>query len=685
MSVNTRKLINREISWLAFNGRVLQEAGDPRVPLVQRFRFLGIFSNNQDEFFRVRVATVRRMLNLGRKAREEIGRKPKKLLNEIQAIVLQQQKIFEATYRKLIQELAREHIYIINEKQLTAVQGKFVTEYFHEKVRPAITPVMLHQSPAFPYLKDRSIYLAVKLDQAGKGVQREYALVEIPTGALSRFVQVPADGPKKYIILLDDVIRYCLHDVFSVFGYKYVDAFIFKITRDAELDIDNDVSKSFLEKISRSVKQRRTGEPVRFVYDSSMPRDLFRYLAQSLKIDKHDALIPGGRYHNFLDFMHFPNVGRKGLEYSPAPPLPHPGLDPTKSMLKVFAQRDIMLHYPYHQFGYVIDLLREAAIDPQVTSIKITIYRLARQSNVINALVNAVRNGKKVTVVMELQARFDEEANIYWSNRLQEEGVQVIFGVPGLKVHCKMLLIARKEQGKLVRYANLGTGNYNESTARVYCDDGLFTRDVRITADVNKLFLFLENSYTRHTFKHLIVAPHHMRNKCIRLINREIKNARAGKKAWIDLKMNGLVDADMIAKLYEASCAGVRVRLIIRGICSLVPGIEGQSENIEAISIVDELLEHSRFFVFCNGGNEEYYLSSADWMIRNLDYRVEVTCPVFDKAIRGRLRRIFELQWNDNTKARLHDADQKNTYKDGPGKKYRSQAAIYDMLKQETL
>lgn len=691
MSVNQRatrtrsvgkRIINREISWLSFNERVLQEAEDPRVPLVQRMRFLGIFSNNLDEFFRVRVATVQRVINFGKSAREVIGGKPKKILNEIQKTVVSQHERFDAAFKNILKELEKENIYLVNDKRLNKSQGAYVTDYFRRQVRPSLVPIMVNGPEDFPYLREKSIYLAIKFVRRRANKEPKYALIEIPD-TVSRFLVLPQRGDKKYIVILDDVIRYCLREIFAIFSFNEIQAYTIKITRDAELDIDNDVSRSLLEKISRSIKQRKRAEAVRLVYDATMSRDLIQLVKTALDLDETDSLMAGARYHNFKDFIDFPNIGGPHLLYKPAPPLPLPELPPHESVLKVIKQKDVILHFPYQSFNYIIDLLREAAIDPSVKSIKITIYRLAKKSKIVNALINAARNGKEVTVVMELQARFDEEANIKWTDILQEAGINIIFGVPGLKVHSKLCLIEREENGKRVHYANLSTGNYHEGTSTVYSDTSILTADPRITNEVNRIFSFFKNNYRTYSYKHLIVSPLHMRKKMEKLIDREIKNAKAGKEAFFVLKLNSLVDPEMIEKLYEASNAGVKINLIIRGICSLVPGIPEQSENIEAVSIVDKYLEHSRIFIFCNDGDKEYYISSADWMIRNLDHRVEVACPVYDKDVQEQLQKMIDIQLSGNTKARILDQTQSNKYKEVKNRKrVRSQDDFYFYLKQ---
>jgi polyphosphate kinase len=677
------KIINRDISWLSFNERVLQEAEDPTVPIIERFKFLGIFSNNRDEFFRVRVGTLKRMLKMGKKAWELIGANPADVLEQIQKIVLKQQARFDATFSKLLKDLAVENIYIINEKQLNKEQGAFVKNYFNEFVRPTLMPVMIDVSPKFPYLKDKSIYLIMKLVLEEQEKIR-YSLLEIPTDVLSRFLVLPGINQKKYIILLDDVIRFSLHELFSIFKFVKAEAYTIKITRDAELDIEQDISKSLVEKISKSLKKRKRGQPVRLVYDAALPADMLRLLMKKLNFRKEDNPIPGGRYHNFKDFMKFPNVGKPSLIYKPVQPLLHKDLKDQRSLFDVIKKKDILLYFPYQSFHHIIDLLREATMDPKVRSIQITLYRVARNSNVLNALINAVKNGKLVTVILEIQARFDEEANIYWANKLQDEGARVIFGVPGLKAHSKLFLISRIENGKVVNYAHIGTGNFNEDTALVYTDLSLLTANQKITNDVSKIFNFYLDNFKIGTYKSLVVSPFFMRKKFVHLINKEIEHALDGKDAYMILKMNSLVDHEMIRKIYEAAEKGVKVKLIVRGPCSLMTGLPEHHGNIEAISIVDKFLEHSRIFIFCNKGDEKYFISSADWMNRNLDNRSEVAAPVYDKSLQQMLKTIIGLQWNDNVKARIIDNLQENKYKTQTGKtKIRAQEEIYKYLKEE--
>jgi polyphosphate kinase len=680
-----RKIINREISWLSFNHRVLQEAADPSVPLIERIRFLGIFSNNLDEFFKVRVASIKRIIDLGpenkRDLKKILGDKPKAILRQIQEIVLDQQAQFQEIYKGILGELEQENIIILNEKQLNPEQEEWIRDYFEDEVQPVLSVVLLHNVREFPYLKDKAIYLATKLTGIRPDVADEYAVIEVPSNLLPRFIELPAPDDKKYLIILDDVIRFCLNDVFSIFHFDKFEAYTIKLTRDAELDVDNDLTQSFIEKIANSVNRRNKGQPVRFVYDREIPEDLLGYIKKGLELDDDDNLIPGGRYHNFRDFMGFPNFGLKHLLYPPMPAWDHPLVHPNESIFDVLVQKDILLHYPYQKFIDFITLLREASMDPKVSSIKITLYRVAKNSKVINALINAARNGKQVMVIIELQARFDEKSNIYWSRKLEEVGAKVFFGIRGLKIHSKLVLITRKEGQKNMYYASVSTGNFHEGNAAVYSDTTLLTADKRITLEVKKVFQFFENTFKTYTYKSLLVSPNHMRRRLLILIDNEMKNAQLGREAWIIIKTNSLVDPEMIRKLYAASNEGVNIRLIIRGICSLIPGEPGLSENIEGISIVDKYLEHSRIFVFCNNNRELYYISSADWMPRNLDHRIEVTCPVYDEDLKQELRTQLELQWADNVKARILDVKQDNRYKsDKNEKKVRSQLEFYKYL-----
>lgn len=668
------RYIDREKSWLAFNARVLQEAADESVPLLERLRFIGIFSNNLDEFFRVRFAAIRR-LSLSGETGEKIlgGISAQQLVKEITEIVIRQQSESLKVLTQIQKELEKQNIIIINENEISGEHENFVKDFFIQKISPELVTIILNDLAEFPLLKDTSGYLAIKLVM--KSVQKSkmlglvkakqeirYAIIEIPKNT-NRIVELPLKDGKQYLILVDDIIRYNLSSIFNIFEYESIVAHMIKITRDAQLDIDSDMSKSMLEKIATSVKDRRIGEPVRFVYDQSIDKDTLKFFLNKMGIDASDGVIPGGRYHNRRDYMNFPNLGRFDLLYPPRLPLPVEGLSLDGSILNKIAQKDYLIYAPYQSFSYLIKFLREAALDPKVSSIKITLYRLAKNSQIISSLINAAKNGKKVIVQIELQARFDEASNISYAEQMQQEGIELIFGIKGLKVHSKICVIDRIELGKLKRYGFISTGNFNESTAKIYTDLTLFTCHQQILKDVDKIFDFFDVNYRIHRYKHLIVSPHYTRSKFYKLIEREINYAKVGKPAYISLKMNSLSDYGMIDKLYEASNAGVKIKLQVRGICSLIPGVKGMSENIEAISIVDYYLEHSRTFIFCNNGDPEVFISSADFMTRNIEGRVEVACPIYDEEIKKQVIDTFNVGWKGNVKARYHSEKFENKYR----------------------
>jgi len=676
----SRDYIPKEISWLSFNERVLQEAENKDVPLLERFNFLGIYSNNLDEYFRVRVATLKRLSLFGSKSKSILGYSPKATLRRVQEIVLEQNLRFEKTYSDLKKELKKHNIHFVNEQQLDKEQCAFVKSYFRKEVRHRLMPLIISKDSGLPDLTDDAVFFAILLTDSVSGRNR-YALLEIPPSEiLPRFIQLPEKNGNRYVIFLDDVIRSELKDIFHILPFDELSAFTFKLTKDAELDIADDISESYIDKLSKSLQQRKKGTPVRFVHDRNMPADLLRILKKKLNLGTDDVIIPGDRYHNFKDFMKFIDIPGDGLRYEKLPPVRHRDIHYGKSILSVIRKKDVMLFFPYNTFNHFIDLLREASIDPYVTSIQVTLYRLARNSSVINALMNAARNGKSVTTVVELQARFDEEANILWGNKLLAEGVKVIYGVPGLKVHSKLCLITRAKNDVIQRYAAVGTGNFNEETARVYTDHLLLTSNKKITNEVVKAFNFFIANYRKDKFYHLLVSPFGLRNKLVMLIENEIRNAKAGREAWINIKINNLTDEEIIGKLYRASSAGVKIRLIVRGMLSLVPGLKDVSENIRATGIVDRFLEHSRFMIFCNGGNELVYITSADFMPRNLDRRIEVSCPVFDEAIRKEISDVFEIQWKDNVKARVYDEKQSNKLV-APGEQpFRSQTEVHNYI-----
>jgi polyphosphate kinase len=674
-------LINREISWLYFNDRVLQEAADPTVPLIDRIRFLAIFSSNLDEFYRVRVATLSRLAALNEKSKEILGYNPKKVLNQIKNIVVRQERKFNNLYENIIvKQLAEEKIFILNDKQLNVTRGTFVKNYFREKLLATLVPIMLNDTSPLPELRDRAVYFFVKLTTNKK---TRFALIEFPDN-LSRFVKLPDTNNLKFLILLDDIIRYSLEDIFFIFEHDSIEAYSIQLTRDAELDLDKEVSEKFIDSLSKSLLKRKKGKPMRLLYDSDMPMDMLKYLVNKMGLHG-ESLIPGNRYHNFKNFISFPNVGGPELEYSKYVPLPVADLSFGKSLIELIAKKDYLVSTPYQSYDYVIHFLREAAIDPKVKEISIAVYRLAENSRVIHALINAAKNGKKVNCLVELRARFDEQNNIHWSNRLEEEGVTVLYGVPGYKVHSKICLVSRTEKGKLAYYACLSTGNFNEKTAQIYADHTLFTANKKITDDLVNVFKAINRGLLPKGLKSLIVSPIDSRPAIYRLIDNEIKNAKAGKQAYMILKMNSLADEDLINKLYQASNAGVKIKMIIRGMCCLIAGVKGYSENIEVISIVDKYLEHARVHIYCNGGKELIYLTSADFMTRNIDNRVEVGFPIYDEKLKQEVRDIIDIQLDDNTKAREINSQNTNKYhKTNSPESHRAQIEIYNYLKNKT-
>jgi polyphosphate kinase len=688
MPHDKRKTIARDISWLSFNARVLQEAADSTVPLRERIKFLGIFSNNMDEFFRVRVATLKRMIQLDSKANMHLEIDPQQILDEIQMTVLNQQGEFNRIWEDVIKQLNEQKIFLRTEKELSPEQQEFVSNYFEDEVSSSVIPLMIENIPEFPALRDKSIYLAVVMWKKESALKKKYALIEVPSRALGRFTLLPSKDDEHHIILLEDVIRFNLPEIFSYFGYDQYNSHIFKVTRDAEIDIDNDISTNIIQKIEKGIRNRRKGKPVRFVYDREMDPGLLEYLIRRLNLTKRDNLIPGGRIHNFRHFMDFPeqvfNEKRQRKK-----PFDHPQLT-VRRVTDVILEKDVMLHFPYHSFAPLIDLIREAAFDPEVTSIKITCYRLADQSKIINALVNAVRNGKEVVVMLELRARFEEEANIEWKNRLEEEGAKVLVEIPDLKVHSKICVIKKKtKDNDTILYGFVSTGNLNEKTAKVYGDHCLLTSNQKIMADVNRVFNFLEQPKEGIDLlkdcKVIIPSPGFLRKEMIKLIDNEIRRAWKRKPAAITLKMNSLSDEIMIQKLYEAARAGVQLKLIIRGIFCMLSESKKYEKPVKSISIVDEYLEHARVWVFHNRGKEKVYISSADWMLRNLDHRLEVTCPVWDEEIKKELKDILNIQMQDNVKARWLDNELGNEYVRTIRRKIRSQVETYNYLFKKTM
>jgi polyphosphate kinase len=688
MANQKRKTIPRDISWLSFNGRVLQEAADPSVPLPHRIRFLGIFSNNLDEFFRVRVATLKRMVQIGNKGKMHMEENPEQILQAIQMAVLTQQSEFNRIWDGILEELKEQKIYLVNEKDLNPEQADFVTRYYEEEVSPNIIPLMIESIPDFPYLRDKSIYLGVVMSMQDSALKRKYALVEVPSRVLGRFLLLPSPDGEHHIMLLEDVIRFNLPEIFSYFGYNHYQSHVFKVTRDAEIDIDNDISTTLIQKIEKGLKNRRKGKPVRFVYDKEMDPGLLEFLIQRLNLSKRDNLIPGGRIHNFRHFMDFPQTVFKG-QSKKQKPFDHPLLV-ERRVTDVVMERDIMLHFPYHSFNPVIDLLREAAIDPDVTSIKVTCYRLASQSKIINALINAVRNGKQVTVMLELKARFDEEANLQWKERLEDEGVKVLIGIPNMKVHAKVCVVRKRLNDRIIHYGFVSTGNLNESTAKVYADHCLLTSNKEILADINRIFNYIEHYKTgTHFLKActtILPSPEFARKEVVKLINNEIKNAKNKKPASIIAKMNSLSDEGIIERLYDAAREGVEIKLIVRGIFCMFSQNNKFLKPVHAVSIVDQYLEHARVWVFHNSGREKMFISSADWMLRNLDHRVEATCPILDGELKKELKEILHIQLNDNVKSRWLDNNLSNEYvRTDTQISVRSQQDTYQYLYNKTV
>lgn len=669
---------NRELSWLSFNERVLQEAKDQSVPLLQRMRFLGIFSNNQDEFLKVRVANLIRMASIKEFKKVKltggyIAEDLLELVNEKLAVLQQE---FTNTYDEILLELQGHGIFVVNEYELNSEQKEFCRNYYSEIIAPRLVPILIKKSTKLPFFKDGNTYLAVQMI---KGKTSNIAIAEIPvSSACPRFVVLPSQTGRKDIIFIDDIIRLCLDDIFFMFNYDSITAHAFKILRDAQLNIDDDVSKSYVEKIEKSIEFRQHGTPIRLIYDKDMPKDVLDIISVKFGFKTNQFVNGTGRYHLIKDLMNFPRVDPT-LESKNPKPINSSRVKHNSSILESIREKDILLNYPYHTFHHFIQFLSEAAIDQKVESIFITLYRTAERSKVLNALINAAKNGKKVTVLIELMARFDEEQNMESVALLQKEGVKILLGIEGVKVHSKLVLVERRERSQTRGYVYVGTGNFNEKTAQIYSDFGLFTANPQVAEDAKAVFDFLENTHRKFTCKQLVVSPYFMRSRFERDIAKEIELAKKGKKAYIYAKFNSLTDEKMIKLLYRASRAGVKIKLIIRGACCLVPQLKGVSDNIEVISIVDKYLEHARMVIFGNGGDEKTYILSADWMTRNLDRRVEVGIPILDKSIKKTLKDVFKIQWSDNVKARVTDINGVNSYvQDGSDLKIRSQVELYN-------
>lgn len=682
------KFFNRELSWLSFNHRVLQEAKDPRTPVYEKIKFLAIFSSNLDEFFRVRVASLRALLDLKKKPKKELKFDVEKLLEKLHKTVVKMQEEYGDIYANVIKpELEKHNIFLIDQTGLNTLQKEFVSEIFNIQVIPHIMPMIIARKKITPFLRNNRLYLAVKLSSkrngtAGKEPRKrryQYAIVEIPTNHIERFILLPKVGNNNYIIFLDDILRLFLPQIF--YGYNVHESFSVKLTRDAELYIDDEFQGNLLDKIKKSLAKRSSGAPSRFLYDKTIPQSLLNFLKDVLLLSDED-LFPGGKYHNFSDFFNFPNPGLKELNFQDMKPLKSRELEKNKDIFSTVKEKDRLLYFPYHSYDHVIHAIEQAAIDPAVTSIKTTQYRVAKDSKIVNALIKAAHRGKDVTAFVEIKARFDEEINIKSAEEMQKAGVKVLYSLPGLKVHAKLAMITRTEGNKEVIYSYLSTGNFNEKTARLYTDFGFFTANKELTNEVKYVFEYLEGKKPEFQFRHLLVAQYGMRQGFTAMIENEISFARQGKPAAITAKINSLEDERIIKKLYEASCAGVKINLIVRGICCLIPGIKGLSENINITSILDRFLEHDRVYIFNNGGKEKIYLASADWMKRNLSRRIEVGFPVYDENLKNIIKHIVNIKLNDNVKARIIDEKQTNQYRISQSEyEHRSQYEIFDYIK----
>ncbi len=680
----------RDITWLGFNARVLQEAMDETVPLHLRIRFLGIFSNNLDEFFRVRVAGLKRALELKEKiAVDTFFDKPQRILDKINKIVIRQQEDFNKTWDKIQEEMSEEKIFIKTPKKLTEKQKEFVKKYFDEEVESNVIPILLHDHVTMPYLREKSLYLGIAMRKKDWKFETKFAIIEVPAKINGRFLILPTeDKSETNIMLLEDVIAFNLPHIFSYFEYDEFKAHAFKVTKDAEFDLDNDIKTSYAEKIEKGIKSRRKGKPTRFVFDKDMDKFLLEFLIKKLHLTHKDSIIPGQKIHNFRHFMDFPNVFKNYETPIERTSFNHPEFNYESRVTDIIVKKDLLLSFPYHNFSPVIDLLREAAMDPHVTSIQITAYRLASNSKIVNALINAARNGKDVTVMLELRARFDEEANLQWKEYMEMEGIKVLVGLPDKKVHAKLCIIKKRVNGKTIQYGFVSTGNLNEKTAKIYVDHLLMTSNRAIMADINKIFNLFKKPKTDpavvlKSCKSLLVCPFYMREKIEWHIDREIEEAKAGRHAEMIIKVNSLSDKGLIKKIYEAAASGVIIKMIVRGIYCAVEQ-KNFKNKIHAISIVDEYLEHARVMYFYNKGSEDLYLSSADWMTRNLDYRVEAAVKINQKELKKEIKDLLEIQLKGNVKARILDEDLNNNYVKNNKKPFRAQIETYNFLRNKT-
>lgn len=684
-----RKFIPRDVSWLSFNSRVLQEAADETVPLPSKIKFLGIFSNNLDEFFRVRIPGLKRAIDIkDKEANTSFFEDPQIILDEVNTIVIKQQKKFDNFWALIQKEMAQQHVYIKDASQLNLKQEEFVRNYYSEEVESNVIPLLLDDNRPMPYLRDKSLYLGISMRKQEWEYETKFAIIEIPTTRNGRFVILPASAKEKHIILLEDIIKFNLPYIFSYFGFDEFHAHVFKITKDAEFDIDNDINTTLAEKISKGIKNRRKGKTTRFIFDKEMDPRLVEFLIKKLQLTKKDNIIPGQKIHNFKHFMEFPNVFKQPNLPITNPAFTHPQLNKTQRITDIIIKKDILLSFPYHTFRPVIDLLREAAMDPDVKTIQITAYRLASNSKIVNTLINAARNGKDVTVMLELQARFDEENNLFWKERLELEGIRVLTGVHNKKVHAKLCIIKKRVGAKTIQYGFVSTGNINEKTAKLYGDYCLLTSNRSVMADINKVFHFLKKpkSNPAEVIKNcnsLLICPIDMRNGIIHYIDKEIEEVRAGRKARIILKVNSLSDRILIKKLYDAAEAGVQIDLIVRGIYCATNQTKFK-RPINAISIVDEFLEHARVMYFYAAGKEVTYISSADWMTRNLDHRIEAAVKINSKKIRDEIKDMLQIQLRDNVKARILNNELNNRYVENDKESCRSQIEIYNYLRKKT-
>ena len=672
--------VESDLSWMYFNHRILQEAEKKEVPILERMSFLGIYSNNLDEFFRVRMASLNRLALSKDKNIKADRERAKKTIKDINHLNACYNKEFEKAVDDITEELEAKGIRLLHETELNEEQQLFIRRLYLEKLNGSTNPIWLSQVKEIGATGDDGIFLAIKRmewHEDKKKPKVDYALIAMPDKELGRFVRLPKSDGMENIMYLDDVIRYCLPMIFIGEGKATYEAYSFKFTKDAEMEMDNDLNSGVMQKVAKGVKSRKSGEPIRVIYDDSMPKELLKRIMSRLNIDTLDTIVSGGRYQNHKDLMAFPDCGRTDLKYPKWTPILKPELETEQSILDTIRQKDRFIHVPYHSFNSFIRVLREAALNPDVKGINVTLYRLAKASKVVKALICAARNGKKVTVVIELLARFDEESNIKWSKRLQEAGVEVVFGVEGLKIHSKLVYI----QCKSGDIACIGTGNLHEGNAKVYTDYMMMTARPQIVREVKKVFEFISKPFKPVKFRELLVSPNEMKPKILRLISDEIRNAKEGLEAWIKVKINHITDEDVVAKLYEASQAGVKISLLVRGNCSLVPGLPGVSENISALGVIDTYLEHARILIFANGGNPKYFLGSADWMPRNLVNRIEVLTPVYDEQLQHDLERTIDYGLRDTTNARIVDGRGGNQFKEGAP--FRSQEQLYvDYLKE---